>query len=103
MFSDKHINDTEHIIFKKKENPRKQYQSQVIVNEDNLQTKTQITTLLKHRITETRIKQGYNNRKSLANAMRINVHIIECVETGNGNTSKSDINKICQFLKIKQS
>ena len=103
MFSDKHINDTEPILFKKKEYTTKQSSSTTFVDENNLQTKTQIKILLKQRITDTRIEKGYSTRKLLANAMGINFKIIEGAETGKGNISKSDINKICQFLKIKQS
>ena len=89
MFADKHINDTDPIIFKKKNDcPKKQQSFSHVIAEDNLQTKTEIKQLLKQRITDVRIQKGYNTRNALANAMRINVHIIDCAETGKGNISK---------------
>jgi len=103
MFLDNHINDNEPIVFKRKVVNKQNRVVPIFLDEENLQTKTEIKSSLKKHISDIRIKRGYKTRKLLANAMNINVYVIECIETGNGNVSKSDINKVCQFLKTKQS
>lgn len=104
--SDRHVLDTDHIVFKKQrpqsarpKRPEKTIEQKL--EEDDIPHISTVKLDVAKRITQARILKGYKTRNDLAKALNLNVDIINSIESRKGNYNQQHLHKITQFLNIK--